>query len=125
MTYTEMRALYARSRFIVVPLLPSDTDNGITVILEAMAMGKAVICSRTTGQVDAVRDGQTGMYVTQGDPRALRQAIGYLWDNPAIAEQMGKEGRRVIEREFTLDHFVARVREVSERVLAERRTSRG
>ena len=34
------------SLFVVMPLLESDTDNGITVILEAMAMGKTVICSR-------------------------------------------------------------------------------
>ncbi len=48
-TLLELRDLYARSRFVVVPLLPSESDNGVTVILEAMAMGKPVICSRTRG----------------------------------------------------------------------------
>ena len=55
LSLTELRDLYARSRFVVVPLLPSDTDNGVTVILEAMAMCKAVFCSRTRGQVDVIQ----------------------------------------------------------------------
>jgi hypothetical protein len=29
-SYFELRELYARSRFVAVPLLPSDSDNGIT-----------------------------------------------------------------------------------------------
>src|SRR4029077_10673069 len=79
-TYPELRALYARSRFVVVPLRPTDTDNGVTSILEAMAMGKAVICSRVRGQVDVIEEGKTGIFVQQGDPQALAQAIQYLWE---------------------------------------------
>src|SRR5579883_2962958 len=67
MTAPELRELYARSRFVVVPLQPSDTDNGVTVILEAMAMGKPVICTRTRGQVDVIEEGVTGIFVPPGD----------------------------------------------------------
>lgn len=55
-SYYELRELYARSRFVVVPLLPTDTDNGLTSILEAMAMGKPVICSKVEGQVNVIQD---------------------------------------------------------------------
>ena len=54
-----LRELYARSRFVVVPVVASDMDNGVTVILEAMAMGRPVICSRTRGQVDVVEAATT------------------------------------------------------------------
>jgi glycosyltransferase involved in cell wall biosynthesis len=118
-TYPELRALYARSRFVVVPLLPTDTDNGVTTILEAMAMGKPVICSRVQGQVDVVEDGKTGLYVPPGDVRALREAIQYLWEHPAIADQMGRAGRRHIEARHTFDQFVETVRQVVDRVIAE------
>ncbi|HEY6951781.1 MAG TPA: hypothetical protein VI758_05205, partial [Bacteroidota bacterium] len=37
MTFCELRNLYARSRFVVVPLHQTDTDNGVTVVEEAMA----------------------------------------------------------------------------------------
>jgi glycosyltransferase involved in cell wall biosynthesis len=106
----ELRALYARSRFVVVPLRPSDTDNGITVILEAMAMGKPVICTKTRGQVDVIQDGVTGIFVPAGDPVALRNAILSLWHDPERVRAMGQAGRRYIEKHHTLDKFCYDVR---------------
>lgn len=122
--YPELRALYARSRFVVVPLLPSDTDNGITVMTEAMAMGKAVICTRVSGQRDLLEDGVNGLFVSPQDPRALRQAIDHLWSHPEECERMGREGRRKVERLHTLDGFVAGVRRAVEEAIAEVRSSR-
>jgi glycosyltransferase involved in cell wall biosynthesis len=118
-TFTQLRALYARSRFVVIPLLPSKTDNGTTSILEAMAMGKAVICSQTRGQVDVIQDGKTGLFVPQGNSKALHDAIQYLWEHPDEAERMGNEGRRFIEANHTLDQFVSDVRRIVEDVIAE------
>jgi glycosyltransferase involved in cell wall biosynthesis len=82
--YRELRDLYARSRFVVVPLLDRDFQAGVTTILEAMAMGKAVVVTRTRGQqgASAVRDGENGLSVPPGDARALREAIGFLWEHP-------------------------------------------
>jgi glycosyltransferase involved in cell wall biosynthesis len=111
---TELRDLYARSRCVVVPLHSSDTDNGVTVILEAMAMGKPVICSRTRGQVDVIQEGVTGLYVPIGDPAALRAAIQSLWNDPARARAMGQAARAYVEKHHTLDMFTASVRSASE-----------
>ena len=115
--YPELRELYAQSRFAVVPLLPSDTDNGVNAILEAMAMGKAVICSRTRGQVDVIEEGKTGLFVEQGNPRALREAIEYLWNNPDVADRMGRDGRAHIEKYHSLDQFVDSVRHIVQNVI--------
>jgi glycosyltransferase involved in cell wall biosynthesis len=122
--HTALRELYARSRFVVMPLVDTDADNGITVILEAMAMGKAVICSRTAGQTDTIQDGITGLFVPVGDVAAMRKAIEYLWNNPSIAEDMGRNGRKFIEDHYTLDQFVANVRKTLEEVLDARRDER-
>jgi glycosyltransferase involved in cell wall biosynthesis len=119
-TFTELRALYARSRFVVVPLLPSDTDNGTTSILEAMAMGKAVICTRTKGQVDVLQDGTTGIFVPPGDLKAMREAILHLWEHPDEAEKMGKAGRKYVEENHTLDEFVVNVKELVQTVIDQR-----
>lgn len=105
-SYYELRELYARSRFVVVPLLPTDTDNGLTVILESMAMGKPVICSKVEGQIDVIEDGVTGIYVPQGDPEALREAIMDLWNNPQKAAEMGRTAREYIEEVHSLEQFV-------------------
>lgn len=108
--YVELRELYARSRFAVVPLLPTDSDNGLTSILEAMAMGKPVICSQAVGQVDVIQDGVTGIFVPPGDPEALRREIINLWNNPRRAEEMGKAARRYIEENHTMEQFAASIK---------------
>ncbi len=110
-TQPELRELYARSRFVVVPLEASDTDNGVTVILEAMAMGKPVICSRTRGQIDVIEEGVTGLFVPVGDARALREAMLALWHDPARAEAMGRAARTWVERFHTMESFVRDVKQ--------------
>lgn len=118
----ELRTMYARSKFVVIPLLPTDTDNGTTSIIEAMAMGKAVICSQAEGQVDVIRHGENGLFVPLQDPKALREAILYLWNSPSVAEAMGREGRKLMERDFALDSFVGKVKVVAEELVAEYRS---
>lgn len=116
----ELRELYARSRFVVVPLLPTRSDNGVTVILEAMAMGKPVICSRTRGQVDVVQDGVTGIFVPIGDPAALRAAMLALWNDPARARAMGDRARAYVAEHHSLDKFCQDVRQSIDAALAGR-----
>lgn len=106
----ELRQLYADSRFMVMPLHNVEFQAGVTAILEAMAMGRAVICTRTPGQTDVIVDGETGLYVPPGDPSALRAAIERLLANPAEAERMGQAGRRLVEQSMSLDCYVERLR---------------
>jgi glycosyltransferase involved in cell wall biosynthesis len=120
--YPELRALYARSRFVVLPLQPTDTDNGVTAMTEAMAMGKAVICTRVDGQRDVLQDGVNGLFVPPRDPGALREAIEYLWTHPDVCERMGLEGRKRIEQFHTLDRFVTGVQGAVEDAIAEVRS---
>jgi len=117
--YPELRDLYARSKFIVVPLLPTETDNGTTSILEAMAMGRAVICTRTEGQCDVLEEGRTGLFVPPRDVRALRDAIRYLLANPDVAEQMGRKGREAVEARNSLDVYINGIKGILEDVLSE------
>jgi glycosyltransferase involved in cell wall biosynthesis len=117
--YPELRALYARSRFVVLPLYPTDTDNGVTAMTEAMAMGKAVICTKVDGQRDVLQDGVNGLFVPARNPRALREAIEHLWSHPEECDRMGREGRKWIERFHTLDRFVDRVQRAVEDAISE------
>jgi glycosyltransferase involved in cell wall biosynthesis len=109
--YVRLRQLYARSRFVVVPLVDTDFQAGITTILEAMAMGKAVVVSDTRGQRDAgvVRHGENGLRVSPGQPGELRDAIDYLWKNPSEARRMGEAARRDVAEHFNVDEFAGQV----------------
>lgn len=104
-TYAELRDLYARSRFAVVPLLPSDHDNGVTTILEAFAMGRTVICTDSPGQVGLVEDGVNGLRVPPGDAVALRSAIVELWRDPDRCARMGAAGRALVLERHGLDRW--------------------
>lgn len=103
----DLRQLYADASFVVVPLQETDFQAGITTILEAMAMGKAVVCTRTTGQVDTVIDGSNGVYVPPGDVAALRAAIVALVDDPAGAIALGTAGRQWVAEHADIDVYVA------------------
>jgi len=89
-----------------MPLYPVNFQAGVTAILEAMAMGKAVLCTRTPGQTDVVIEGETGLYIPPGDPAALRQAIEHLLAHPEEAARMGANGRNIIETRMSLDRYV-------------------
>ncbi len=113
----DLRTLYARSRFTVVSLLPSDSDNGLTTILESMAMGKPVICTKSEGQVDIIQDGVTGIYVPQGDSEAMRDAIQTLWDDPERCKKMGRAAREFIVKHHNLEQFVAAIKDELNQVM--------
>jgi glycosyltransferase involved in cell wall biosynthesis len=103
----ELRDLYAKSRFVVIPLLQSDTDNGINVLLEAWSMGRAVICSDTVGLSEIVVDGHNARTVPVGDADALRGAITELWEHPEQAAALGANGRKLVVEHRRLEQFVS------------------
>ncbi len=104
-TQYELRDLYAACRFMVMPLYNVEFQAGVTAILEAMAMGKPVICSRTPGQTDVIVDGQNGIYVPPGDALALRQAIQEMLDKPEATRQIGEAGRKLIAERMNLEKY--------------------
>jgi glycosyltransferase involved in cell wall biosynthesis len=109
--YPELRKLYAESKIVVIPLYQTDFQAGITSILEAMAMGKPVIVTKTAGQTDTIIDGETGLYVSPGDPNDLRKKIHYLLENETERRRIADNGLRAFQNSFTLDHLVARIGE--------------
>jgi glycosyltransferase involved in cell wall biosynthesis len=108
----ELRELYARSRFVVLPLYQSDTDNGITCLLEAWSMSRPVICSEIDGQRGAIGHGQNGLFVPVGDAESLRKVIVDLWASPEESARMGIEGRRTVLEHRQQDRFVRQVGDV-------------
>jgi glycosyltransferase involved in cell wall biosynthesis len=108
----ELREVYARSRFLVMPLHDVPFQAGVTAILEAMAMEKPVICSRARGQTDVLIDGETGIYVPPGDPAALRQAIEHLLSEPEEVARMGRAARRWVEEHASIELYIERFRSI-------------
>jgi glycosyltransferase involved in cell wall biosynthesis len=106
---TELRALYAAARLVIVPLRTLTYAAGVTAVIEAMAMGKAVIVSDSPGIRDYVTDGVSGRVVPVGDVEALRAAIQELWDDTLRLTAIGRNNRTRIEREINTDRYVEEV----------------
>jgi glycosyltransferase involved in cell wall biosynthesis len=81
------------------------------VVLEAMAMAKPVIASRTGGLVDLVDHERTGLLVRPGDEVSLRQAMQRLVGDAALRERMGLAGQQKL-REFQASSVLPRLEQV-------------
>lgn len=104
-----LRDLYAESLFVVVPLNDAPHACGYSAIAEAMAMGRAVIATKTKAHSDFIVDGETGFYVRAGDPAEMRNKVEHLLAHPELAERMGQCGRLRMTAMFSLDHYCERL----------------
>lgn len=82
-------------------VLPTRREGFPYTILEAAAMGLPVAATEVTGCVDAVLEGRTGFLVPPEDVTALTAAIQKLLASPRLRQQMGCEGTKRVEEEFT------------------------
>lgn len=101
-----LRRLYAQSQFVILPVYDSIYSAGATSSLEAMAMGRPVIATRSRGIQDYVIDGETGILVEPGDDKAMRAAICDLLSNPEKAKRMGRNARERVEQHLNLNNYV-------------------
>jgi glycosyltransferase involved in cell wall biosynthesis len=73
--------------------------------LETMVLEKAIVASRIGGNSEVVEEGVTGIFFEPGNSLDLERAIKYLYSRPDLCEQMGKEARNRILRDFSEDAF--------------------
>lgn len=103
------RELFRRAPFVVVPLRPMLTASGVGTVLEAMAMGKALIVSDSPGIRDYVSHDETALVVPCGDVPALRGATLRLLREPDTRARLGAAARRFVERHCTYAAHVAKL----------------
>jgi glycosyltransferase involved in cell wall biosynthesis len=75
---------------------PQSELLGLT-LLESMAVGTPVICTRVGGMPEYVVDGVTGFIVPPNDPAAMRDHLVRLLDDASLRRGMGEAGRRHVE----------------------------
>lgn len=111
--YATYRELLLGSAGVIVPLEEHQYSSGQVVVLEAMALGKAVVAPRVLGTEDYIDDGVDGLLVPPGDAAALRAAITRLHEDPALAERLGRAGLAKVERQHTLEAYARRIVDIA------------
>ena len=106
----ELREAYARAACVVLPQRRDDylygsEGGGLTALLEAMAMGKAVVATERAILRDYVEDGVDALVVPPEDPAALREAIERVLGDRELAARLGAAARARVERAHTTRGF--------------------
>ncbi len=110
----DARAFIAAADVVVSP---ADVEGLPVTILEALALGRPVAATAVGGVPSVVIDGETGLLVPPGDPRALATAIERLLADTEWAARLGKAGRALVEGEFGLKTMVDAYEQVYRRLL--------
>ena len=115
------KKLYRYYSYGSVFVMPSVEEGMAMVMLQAMACGLPVICTTNTGGEDIVRDGVDGFIIPIRDLKALREKILYLYENPSICYEMGRQARERVKNNFTWDNYGEKIIKCYEKALNERR----
>jgi glycosyltransferase involved in cell wall biosynthesis len=83
-----------------VYVLPSYREGTPRSVLEAMAMGRAIITTDAPGCRETVEEGVNGFLVPPRDADALCRAMTRFIDQPELAGRMGEASRRIAEAKF-------------------------
>jgi colanic acid/amylovoran biosynthesis glycosyltransferase len=128
LTENAVVSMLARADLFVLPSVierSGDTEGIPVALMEAMAAGVPVIGSRVAGVPELVVDGQTGLLVEPGDARDLADRLSQMLQDPAAAQARAGAGRKLVEREFSLDSSAARLAALFTDGLAEGATASG
>ena len=100
----DMQHVLAASHVVV---LPSYREGLPKVLIEAAAVGRAVVTTDVPGCRDAIIDGCTGLLVAPRDAVALATAIRSLVNDPQQLHAFGVAGRELAEKAFDVRDVIS------------------
>jgi len=85
---------------------PSHIEDGSNAISEAMLLGLPVITTAAGGLTTTIRDGETGLYVQDGDPWSMAGTVIELYEDKNSAKKMGENAKKVAFKRHNPDKIV-------------------
>lgn len=99
----DMPSVFATAHIVV---LPSYREGLPRVLVEAAACGRPIVTTNVPGCRDAIVANESGLLVPPHDSVALANAIQMLIENPELRATMGRAGRKLAERMFSVGSVV-------------------
>lgn len=101
---SNMAKLLSQARVVC---LPTYYGEGVPkILIEAMACGRPIVTTDMPGCRDLVKSGRNGMLVKPKDSVELAASLMTLILNKSVCQKMGIEGRKIVEKEFSLEHVI-------------------
>lgn len=109
------KMFYAAADVVVFPSIWQE-PAGI-VLLEAMAASKPLVATDVGGVTDFVQDKINGLIIPPSDPNQLAESVNFLLDNPRYALTLGKNGRKIVEQNFSFYVITQRCLQIYEKII--------
>ncbi|MGD9046103.1 MAG: tetratricopeptide repeat protein, partial [Desulfobacterales bacterium] len=98
------------------PLCPDTYASTDLVLQEVMYAGVPAVVFNYGGLAQTVKDGQNGIIVNS--EKEYKEAIEYLYNNPAERERLGKNAKSYVEKNLGIQNTIKQYHSVYERLLA-------
>ena len=106
----DMERMYPAMDIFAFPSICRETFG--MVAIEAMASGLPVIASSVGGVPEVVKDGENGLLVPPGDPRALASAIMRLAGDAEFSKRLAQNGQKKVRESFSSEAMARRFESV-------------
>lgn len=70
-------------------------------IMEAQALGLAIVSTRVPGVIAAIEPGKTGLLVEAGNPEEMAEALLRLLNSPSLRGDLGRQAREVAVESYS------------------------
>jgi glycosyltransferase involved in cell wall biosynthesis len=87
-------------------------------ILEAMSMAKPLVVTRSGGNAELVQHGINGFVVAKHDLQAMASALNTLTADQALRREMGAEGLKLQQEQFTVETLAQAMERVYRSIIA-------
>ena len=108
------KMLYQKSDVILVPSLLPEAFSLVTA--EAMASARPVVAYKSGAINELITDGYNGYLIDIHDIDNFAEKVLYLIDNPDIAEKMGINARETIVKNFSLEIFYGKWKDLLSKI---------
>lgn len=84
------------------------------VVLEAMAMKRPIIGTRSGGIPEEFEDGKSGILIPRDDPQSLAEEILDLYEDKQKRKELGREARKYLDHNFSWNKYLSQSEDVYE-----------
>lgn len=99
----ELSLLVAQSQCVCICCQPSNYTVGLTTVVEAMALGIPILCTRNPQMPMDLEAEGCGIYLEPYDTAGWERAIQYIISHPEEAKEMGRKGRLLAEKYYNVE----------------------
>ena len=104
--WDDLKRLLSQHRFYIHTADPRYEDGYDIPMLEAMAVGKPVICTPVGAHREVIRDGINGFVVKTGSAKQLAEKTVTLLTNKDLHEEISQTNASYVRRCFSADRIV-------------------